>query len=69
MTGQMWILPANADDFVQVTEHVASYETGGVLHLAESAGTVTDDGIRGADDPDETDPHQDRNHPSPGGHR
>lgn len=53
MTGRMWILPVDADDFVQVTDRVASHEAGGVLRLAESAGTVTDNGLRGPEDHDE----------------
>lgn len=50
--GQVWIMPIGADDFVPVTEHVASYEHDGVLHLAESIGTVEADGLV----LDETDP-------------
>lgn len=43
--GNVWIMPVAADDIVPVTEQVLSYESDGVLHLAESIGTVTDDGI------------------------
>jgi hypothetical protein len=43
--GQIWIMPVAADDIVPVTERVLSYETDGVLHLAESVGTITQDGL------------------------
>jgi len=44
--GNVWIMPVGADDIVPVTDTVISFEHDGRLHLAESVGTVTVDGVR-----------------------
>lgn len=48
--GKVWWFPVEAEDHVQVTDDVISYEVGGELRLAEPMGGIASVELHPADD-------------------